>query len=331
MERAARRPGPDAFLAQAAEWYALLQSGQASPAERDRWTAWLASGPEAQAAWARVETVTRRFSLPPDLRLPADAALDRGARRPLGRRQALKLLALGGAGGLAAWAAVPASPARRAWVAMSSDHHSAPGQIRELTLADGSRIWLDSDSAIDVNDGDDLRVLRVRRGDLLVQTAPDLRTPPRPFVVETAHGRLRALGTRFSVRTGADGATQLDVFEGRVAVRPAEAGGGEPVVDAGRQVRFDRHVVRSTATADPAREAWTRGVLLARDQPLAAFVQELGRYHPGLLTCDPAVAELRVIGGFPLHDTGRALAMLEAALPVRVRRRVSWWTAIGPA
>ena len=55
---------------------------------------------------------------------------------------------------------------------------------------------------------------------------------------------------------------------------------------------------------------------------LDAFAAELGRYRPGLLRCDPAVAPLRVSGAFQLHDTDAVLAALPATLPVSVRYRI---------
>ncbi len=58
---------------------------------------------------------------------------------------------------------------------------------------------------------------------------------------------------------------------------------------------------------------------------------ELARYRHGHLAVDPAVAGLPVMGTYPLDDTDRALAMLEAALPVRVRRRLPWWVTLEPA
>ncbi len=67
------------------------------------------------------------------------------------------------------------------------------------------------------------------------------------------------------------------------------------------------------------------------DWSLAALVAELGRYRPGLLTCTATVAQLRVVGSYPLADTDRALAALADSLPVRVERRLPWWVQIVPA
>lgn len=124
-----------------------------------------------------------------------------------------------------------------------------------------------------------------------------------------------------------DGAeTHVAVFGGAVEARPAS--GSILVLKAGQQTRFTAAALAAPEPADIAREAWSRGVLIARDVPLETLVRELGRYRVGHLGVAPEVAGLRVFGSFPLHDTDEALAMLSAALPVRVRRPLPWWVTL---
>lgn len=40
------------------------------------------------------------------------------------------------------------------------------------------------------------------------------------------------------------------------------------------------------------------------------------------------VAKLSVMGVYPTNDMARALAMLESALPIRVKRSLSWWVTL---
>jgi hypothetical protein len=73
---------------------------------------------------------------------------------------------------------------------------TASGQRRSFTLDDGSRLGLNSHSAVDLLFDADQRLLVLRRGELLIQVAPD---PHRPLRVRTAQGQVQALGTRFLV------------------------------------------------------------------------------------------------------------------------------------
>ena len=75
---------------------------------------------------------------------------------------------------------------------------------------------------------------------------------------------------------------------------------------------------------------WTRGVIKAERMSLASFAAELGRYRPGLLRCDPEVAQLEVSGAFQLHDTDQALHALTQVLPVEIRYRTRYWVTIAP-
>lgn len=176
--------------------------------------------------------------------------------------------------------------------------------------------------------------MRLREGDIHIETAhaPGAAWAARPFIVETRHGRVRALGTRFTVRQRGDAPTRVAVFEGATEITPRAAGGARALtLQAGQQSSFDVQAAQPPTAADPTQAAWTRGVLVAHDMPLADFIAELDRYRPGHLACDPAAAHLRVSGTYPLNDaadTDRALDMLLATQPVQLRYRTRWWVRV---
>lgn len=320
-------------LREAADWFAALGPAGGSDPERMLWSAWLAAAPEHRRAWARVEAVQAGFAQPRQWpaaqRLAAGNALDAATAQLRRRRLVLRSLFVAGSTGAIAWGAWQSPPARGWLAALGADQRTTTGEMRRLPLPGGGTLWLASATAIDL--GDDPATpgsqrLWLHQGELLVETGHGAGA--RPIAVQTPHGLLRPLGTRFAVRLQ-DGATQtlVTVFDGRVALRKA-AVAGDIVVPAGRQRLFSIHTTEPEKPADPAREAWTRGVLLADDMRLDAFVAELARYRRGHLACAPDAAQLRVTGGFPLHDTDRALAMLANALPVQVRQSLPWWTTV---
>lgn len=313
-----------ASLQEAAQWYVQLHDHGASDQQRQHWQAWLAASGEHQDAWRYVERVSQRFApLQGDAGQQAASHALRSSPRGSTRRQALStLLVLGGASllGWSAWrAGLPDSLQR-----LSADLATGTGQTRETVLSDGSRIWLNALSALDVRFSPAQRLLRLHLGEVLIDTAKD---PLRPFLVHTEHGQLRALGTRFSVRQE-QGRTLLNVFAGAVEVRTAR--GQVQVIDSGQQVAFDANGLHPQSAATPAREAWRHGVLLADNLPLGQLLAELSRYRPGHLGCDPAVAAMPVMGSFPLRDTDQALALLQAALPIQVETTLPWWVSVGP-
>lgn len=328
MSAAQAREPSHIAMEQAAEWYALLRSGEASAAERLQWQQWLERAAEHREAWIYVERIGQRFA-PLQSSPDRDAAVlafgQAASSRPRRRRQLL--LGLAGTLGIAslgwtAWRQTPLPLVASTW---GADHRAGIGETRRIALADGSQVWLKALSAFDVDYGATLRRLQLVAGELLIDTAKD---PLRPFVVDTAQGRLQALGTRFTVR-GEDGSVVVAVHEGAVRIDTA-ASRASGIVPAGRQARFTADALDAQAPADPAREAWTRGVLVADHTPLAEVVEELRRYYFGHLAVAPELARMHVFGSYPIQDTDRALDMLASVLPVRVSRPLPWWISIEP-
>lgn len=306
----------------AAHWMMRLQGGELDADARQELARWRAVHPDHETAWQRAEQVCRTFGmLPPPLAMPV---LDRPAGAA--RRAALKTLALLIVAGPAGWAMLKVPP----WQAWTADLRTATGEIRHLSLPDGSTLSLNTASAADLGFSDALRLIHLRSGELHVATSPDPRQ--RPFFVRTSNGSIRALGMRFTVRQedslfGAR--TQVAVSQGAVEVRPAE---GLPViVQAGWQASFDEASAGTPQPLAPHASAWTKGLLYADDTPLADVLAQLARYRHGVVRCDPAVARLRVSGVYRLRDTEQLLSLLQASLPIRVQRHSRWWISVGPA
>jgi len=251
------------------------------------------------------------------------------------RRAVLRSLAALGVAAPAAWLGWRHAP----WQGWTAGYATATGERREAVLADGSRLTLNTATALDVAWSDAQRLVRLHRGEVYVHTAPDAPGAHRPFIVETPQGRLRALGTRFVVRIEDDGGaprTRLTVLEYRVEATPR--GGGAPlIVDAGQHT-----VLGAAGAAPPASNAllplaapdgapgWLHGVLYADGMRLDAFLAELARYRPGVVRCAPEVADLRISGAFQLADTDYVLALLRETLPVQVLLRTRWWVTVAP-
>ncbi|MEN0105847.1 MAG: FecR domain-containing protein [Pseudomonas sp.] len=311
-----------AVLQQAAEWFATLSGGAVSEHQRQAWRLWLAASPEHAAAWQRVEAISGQFErLPSERRRAAGQALSAAGSS---RRRAIGMLALLCGAGLLSLASARRSTLH-AWVATQ---RTATGEVRETRLADGTQLWLNSNSAADIDYNATLRRVQLWRGEVLIESAHDTLQPARPLVVDSQQGRMRALGTRFSVRQG-DGFTTLSVFDGAVEISPAQSSTRQ-VINAGQQVRYSAVAIGPVQAAEAGRQAWSKGVLLADNTRLADFIAELADYTPGYLGCDPRIADLRLVGAYPLADREKIFAALQSSLPVRVSRLTPWWITVEP-
>ncbi|WP_369987703.1 FecR domain-containing protein [Pseudomonas xanthosomatis] len=308
-------------LQQAAHWYVQLQDEPVAPQLRQQWQHWLDQHGDHQAAWLYVQRVGQRFAPLQGEGAAAGRVLREQQARSFSRRSGLKSLLVLGASALVGWQAWRGAPLS-GWTA---DLATGIGETRQTRLADGSQLWLGAQSAIDLDFSALARVLHLRFGELLVETAQDRH---RPFFVDTAQGRMQALGTRFAVCQQGD-STRLNVYAGAVEVCTA-LGGERRIVQAGQQVEFNARAIGAGGPAQSAGQSWIDRRLNAEAMPLAQLLQTLGRYRHGHLGWHPAVAGLSVMGAFPLDDTDRALVLLQAALPVRVQRLTPWWVSVEP-
>lgn len=307
-----------AVLAEAAEWFALLGAESTSPKDHEQWQKWLAAKPEHQAAWQRVEFFTHKFNS-----LPAQSALSALNSPDLQRRQALKALAVFLAVGVSGWQVWR----QGYWQEWTADYRSGVGEIQTFTLADGSTVTLDTASAIDVDFSPHLRRLRLVRGEVYIETAPDHSSTHRPFVVDCAAGRVRALGTRFSVREQPTDC-HAAVYQGAINIQPADNIAVSQTLKAGQAANFNRQRIDMVIKLEAHQPAWSQGLLLADNLPLSEFVIQLNRYRHGYITCAPDIAHLRIVGAFPLNDQERILAVLQETLPIRMSKQTPFWVRI---
>lgn len=221
---------------------------------------------------------------------------------------------------------------------------TAVGELRTLTLEDGSTLQLDTNSQAQVNYSDQSRQIRLLQGKAHFDVTKNL---DRPFEVTAAAGLVRAVGTAFSVYVNGDSVEVL-VDEGRVDlarvgvaetafvkdVSPANNEGGQPQLltvpkervfrslDKGQSVLFNNQKEQFTVLADKDMQrqlSWRKGTLLFAGEPLEQVVSEVGRYTVAKIEIsDPLLSDLEVGGRFNIGDIEALFEVLEAAFDVRV-------------
>lgn len=319
----------DAVTQAAVNWLVVMHSGEASATEQRAFDHWLAQSPEHHTAWQRLAGALNDTLAPARSAASAQAApgaslgqvLAHAETRTRQRRHLLRgALALGGV------ATAAALLAERQWplAHLAADLRTGTGQRRDIALPDGSQLSLDARSAVDLDFRAGHRTVTLRQGALVAQAAP-LHRSGVPFVVRTAHGAVRALGTRFVVRQETRYST-VGMLEHSVEIT---APGADPQVLAeGRSARFGPDGIAPLDAAPAAVGAWQRGMLEAHDQPLGEVVQALRAYRTGFIRIAPGAAALRVYGTYALDDTDRALAALAETLPVSVRIYQRGWLVV---
>ncbi|HEX8544576.1 MAG TPA: FecR family protein [Pseudomonas sp.] len=314
---------PDAVLDQAVGWLVRVESDAQDLQVLEACQRWRQADTLHETAWQALQKSNAAFQ--GLTALPGTVALDTLERLHNGRhsrRQAIKLLGAGlVVSGFGGWSLRDSN-----FAPWGADYATGVGERRLFVLDDGTRLQLNTASAVDVQFTAQRRLITLRQGEIFIDTGKDSAAPGgrRSFWVSSRHAQLQAIGTAFAVRDGQHD-TRLRVEDGVVAIH----GNGEPIlVAAGEEylinARDGQRVEVSTLNAS----AWARGQLVARRMRMCDLTAELERYRHGWLRCDPAIAELEVSGVFQLDDIDRALSALSDSLPVRIERFTPLWARV---
>jgi transmembrane sensor len=328
-------PSPEQLFEEASAWLARLEAGDATALERERFAVWLARSPAHAKAWQEARELLSALELPArSVRRRAGAVRTMrrrvGAAQPARQRQKahhpLPRFARAAAG-LALAAALVAlwqPPLLDDW---RSDYHTAWGEQRRISLADGSQILLNTDSAVAVDLAGSERRVRLLRGEAFFQVA---HAPERPFWVEAGLARARVTGTAFSVDKAGD-EVLVTVAEGRVETSAAVSAAAPVPLLPGQSISYLGNHRQEVRTVDVARSlAWRQGRLVFIQEPLSRVVEQINRYRPGrLVIIDPALNDRPVTAVFSLERLEDAVEALEQSIGAPARRLTGYLVFLG--
>ena len=316
-------------LEEASEWFAILSDESASKAERDAWQVWLEANIEHRKAWKQVESVGAMFSSfqGNSLQQSAGRVLDASGSRDISRRQLMKgVMSVTGVASLGwfSWEQTSLPSMVASWTA---DFHTAVGEMSHFSLVDGTKVWLNTNSALNRAASSSVRQLALVEGEALFEA--DDRIDARPFSVACKQAVMASVTAkaRFCLRHLSNQRAILAVYDGTVILTPLSSGAVR-TVSAGEEVVFDEQSIGHSQPALAIHESWTRGLLIVDDMALSDFIAEVGRYRHGYINLDPSIASLRVIGTYPAQDASLVFNMLESAFPIQIKRVLPWWTSI---
>lgn len=293
---------------EASDWFARMRGPEAF-ASRAAFGAWLADPANARA----YREIERIWAMAGMAEVPAKGHAKRRYTRASWQSYALAASIALGAIMLALLliANRPSRPSGGSAIAYSSQ----VGEIRQITLADGSRVTLDTASRLAVDYTARERRVMLLAGRARFDVAHDLA---RPFVVVAGERAVVAHGTVFDVRLEG-GSMDVTLLKGRIEVERLR--GEAPAQSIARLApgqrltlrKFDRSARPEPASREEA--VWTQGLLPADALPLADLVAEANRYSPRkIVLADPDLGALRVTGAFRPGDSAALAAHLAAAL-----------------
>lgn len=290
--------GADDIEAQAADWLQRRHFWNWGAQYQETLDAWLNESPAHLIAYLRLEAAFIRTDRLTALRLPLSTRLVGLARRgwwPVFRRVAAALLIAAGVGVAIRYSEQP----------KAKTYSASVGDRKILTLADGSRIELNTDTVLRLSADARQRTVWLDRGEAYFQIRHDAI---HPFTVITSDHRITDLGTKFLVRKERNH-IEVSLVEGRARVdssstwRPSQSAlltPGDVVVATADSMSL----MKKSATALGDELGWRRGLLVFRDSSLLDAAAEFNRYNTHkIVITDQAAAHLVVGGTFPANDT----------------------------
>lgn len=302
---------------QAADWLARRMIGPWEASDQAELEAWLAQSPAHEIEFLRMETGWGRTERLTALRKPGKLQ-----SRPAKSHSLL----FRGAAVLAVSAILGAGAFFLTTQQGNPEIYSTRvGGQKLITLADGSRIELNTNTVLRTNFSRSRREVTLLRGEAYFQVQHDAG---RPFVVLAANHRVTDLGTKFLVRNEKDG-VQVSLLEGKAELQSANDGIQQHSV-----ILLPGDIAVASAHAlnvsrKPEKElhdelGWRRGVIVLSHMTLGDAAAEFNRYNTTKIIIADEEARKRVIGAtLPAHDVAAFADVAREIFGLHIEKRAN--------
>lgn len=301
---------------QAAGFVERRDSASWSDADEERFKAWLDETPAHRVAFMRLNAGWKRTE-----RLAALRTTDfkrSATTAPPSSRWPLKIA-------MACGLAIASTAALTAY--FSTPHYdtyaTTVGGHETLSLHDGSKIELNTDTIVHILQTQSRRLVLLERGEAYFQVHHD---EARPFVVVAGAGRIVDLGTKFAVQSE-QGHLGVSLIEGRVKVelkdtpwKETTLSSGDVLVASAGSVSVKRGPVADLSNA----LAWRKGMLVFHSTTLLDAAREFNRYNETKIVIDdPRAAHETINGALPANDLGEFERMAGNLFGLKAKKRAN--------
>lgn len=320
MPRMFGRKSDEAVRREAHRW-SMRMHGDDAAKHHDAFERWRAADPRHSVAYVRLEQQWNQAALLAQTRVGRARTLPHLEPMPVTRRisyaAAFAVLVL--AIGLGLWMQAPDVLGNHPQAA--TELATRIGEIRTLDLPDGSRVTLDTDSAVRLAFSPEARRVALVRGRARFDVA---HNADRPFIVHAGTGTVVARGTVFDVSL-LDGRVGVTLLRGIVDVR--ETGRDERHAPRHSVVRLHpgQHT-EFTATeppappqaAPPAEGGWVSGMLSFDADRLGDALAQANRYSAAKISvADPTLEDLKITGAYHVRDAAAFAEALAVSLHLK--------------
>ncbi|PHZ84781.1 FecR family protein [Paremcibacter congregatus] len=210
-------------------------------------------------------------------------------------------------------------------------YQTAIAEIKDVMLADGTKVTLNADSRLEVSIFDKSREVKLRGGAFFDVA----RDEGRLFRVAVAGTEVRVLGTAFEVWEGPR-TVRVSVTRGKVqvteepnemaSIREGEVNPSSVMLTAGNQVvtSLNGQAGKIQSFDSESTLAWRKGHLIYIDAPLEDIVADVNRYRKKkIYITDAALAAMRITTAFKVDQTDKMLAGVMASHALMIEEKKS--------
>lgn len=318
-------PVPESIFEEASAWFIRRHAEHASDQEQLEFNRWLTANPQHAQAWDEVQDLYLALETPAKNLRQAAVQAPMALITPSSRHQ--NLIALRAAAVLLLCTALAFFLQPALLQNLQSDYHTATGEQQQIDLADGSKLLLNTDSAVTVAIEDNVRRVQLLRGEAYFQVA---HAPERPFWVDAGEARARVTGTAFSVGRNNDNVT-ITVAEGRVETSTTDHPEQITPLTPGETARYQNQQLAAKQSTDVQRTlAWRQGQIVFVQATLSEVVDEINRYRPGrLIITNEQLKNRPITAVFSVNRLDDAVTALEQTFGIRARRLTDYLVLLG--
>jgi transmembrane sensor len=196
--------------------------------------------------------------------------------------------------------------------AYASVYETSVGEQKHVVLADGTLVFLDTNTRLHASLDREIRLIALERGRCNIHV---METDKRPFIVDAATQRIVAGHTVFDVERDGDDICVV-LLQGS-----ATTAGGETsrVLRPGDRFTAGRAGARIDRPNLTPLLAWQTGQAIFDNETLTDAIREMNRYSTVRLeVSDPAVAGMRVSGVYRVGDNVSFARSVAQLLPVGI-------------
>lgn len=194
---------------------------------------------------------------------------------------------------------------------MTAEIRVPNGEKAELTLPDGSRVWLNSGSTFRFPQqfaGNSRQVC------LAGEAFFEVVKGKAPFIVSSDYGDIRVLGTSFNVRAYDNLDFQATLVEGKIHFKTEDK---EQLLTPGQQLSLTARQELIVEAVDPAKAiSWKNGFISFENEPLSEVMKRLERHFGIQISLDEQLAPIRFTGTIYNETVTEVMAYIQMTKPI---------------